>query len=450
MRLFIWFCLIIAFIGYTPSHAQDTCVNEPMPQLVLGRAAVVPLGYANNVRESPARDSPSIAEVPGGGEVIVIDGPLCADGFYWYQVQVDGRVGWAIGAAYGDFFLETRIFDGPMITRENVSQLQRMGGFECPEGSVLADNPLWLDQTGGELIMHCVGFGDGIQRSIVNHHIAADFSLWMSDDGGLSDGIALLFWSDDGGELWGVPQGDPPRLYRWNATTTALPEVTELGFEGFITAADISDDGRWLVLAVGGRMVTATQRTAAFLAIVDVDTQTVVQQHLIDRFDTILDVDFNADATRVALVMAGSRYGFWDVTANTLDIHEQGSNLGDMSRTISFLPGGLITIAVTGCAENDPEGGCAAYELAWVSAETGRVTQQWALGANDGLSLAFNESSTLVAIAGRSALTFWDVENDTLLHTIDTRDNLGVLFSLDNRRLFVATGRELLFYGIPE
>lgn len=76
--------------------AQDTaCDGLLTPRLVAGeRGYVAPLG-ANNVRSAPSASAELVGQVEEGERFAVVDGPTCADGFVWFNIQNDRIEGWS-------------------------------------------------------------------------------------------------------------------------------------------------------------------------------------------------------------------------------------------------------------------------------------------------------------------------------------------------------------------
>lgn len=92
---------------------DDATVATPVscPGLLPSRLVIGEMGYLlpgdpNNVRSEPTRDAPKIGEIYGGNSFLVLDGPVCADGYAWWQVDSDGLVGWTAESGDGDYWLE--------------------------------------------------------------------------------------------------------------------------------------------------------------------------------------------------------------------------------------------------------------------------------------------------------------------------------------------------------
>jgi hypothetical protein len=216
---------------------------------------------------------------------------------------------------------------------------------------------------------------------------------------------------------------------------------------GSVMAAALASNGE-LGMSIGGHMISALERTPAFLAIFDPETRTIRQQNVVSNDQYVIALDFNADDSILGLVWEGSRYGFWNLATNTIVTAEQGEVVGLRGRSIRYMPAAQITAAVTGCVETDPEGGCISWELAWVNSEANQVTQTWFLGEAGGNDLAFNITGSLLAVAGWSGVGLWDVENDHLVYTLEALEAGGVLFSADERRLIIGSGQQVQVYGV--
>lgn len=84
-----------------------TCEGTLPSRLVVGEAArVVAATVPNNVRAEPLIGAPIVGQIPGGGTTTILDGPVCATGYAWYQVQVGTTLGWTAEALPGSYLLE--------------------------------------------------------------------------------------------------------------------------------------------------------------------------------------------------------------------------------------------------------------------------------------------------------------------------------------------------------
>ena len=100
---------------YVPRAPVAVVTNTPVvttctlaPRLTIGGQGRVSPGTPNAVRSLPNKGSTSvvIGEIPGGGVFSVLAGPQCADGFYWWQVNYGGLIGWTAEGQGSTYWLE--------------------------------------------------------------------------------------------------------------------------------------------------------------------------------------------------------------------------------------------------------------------------------------------------------------------------------------------------------
>src|SRR5258708_29653676 len=98
--------IIIGCAGPVPVSAQTTtCPNAPTPRLAIGREAHVTAGSANNLREQPSKSAKLLTQIPGDSLIFVIGGPVCADGFNYWQVQYSDQTGWTPEGSGNRYFI---------------------------------------------------------------------------------------------------------------------------------------------------------------------------------------------------------------------------------------------------------------------------------------------------------------------------------------------------------
>lgn len=92
--------------GDVPSNVTPQCVGAPVTRLQVAMRGRVTPGLANNLRTGAGVRFRRIGQIPPSGEFVVINGPACADGYYWYEVDYNGRRGWTAEGVVGDYWLE--------------------------------------------------------------------------------------------------------------------------------------------------------------------------------------------------------------------------------------------------------------------------------------------------------------------------------------------------------
>ncbi|HLY27000.1 MAG TPA: SH3 domain-containing protein [Aggregatilineales bacterium] len=76
------------------ANAPNSCNNAPLPRLTVGGKGRVTPGLPNKMRAGPHANDTIIGNIPAGGVFSVIGGPVCGDGYRWWQVTYNGLNGW--------------------------------------------------------------------------------------------------------------------------------------------------------------------------------------------------------------------------------------------------------------------------------------------------------------------------------------------------------------------
>jgi uncharacterized protein YgiM (DUF1202 family) len=93
-------------VPVTDGSSTATCIGAPSPRLVVGRTGRVRPGLPNNIRQQPTSTSTRLGQIPPGGIFTVLAAPVCAQGYYWWQVNYNGIIGYTPEGANGEYFLE--------------------------------------------------------------------------------------------------------------------------------------------------------------------------------------------------------------------------------------------------------------------------------------------------------------------------------------------------------
>lgn len=96
------------FTGELPSDTVGfVCFGAPAPRLQAGAQAVVAEEFgANNLRAEPNTSASLLGTIPEGAVIDVTSGPVCADGYAWWQVTYNGQSGWTAEGEGLDYWLE--------------------------------------------------------------------------------------------------------------------------------------------------------------------------------------------------------------------------------------------------------------------------------------------------------------------------------------------------------
>lgn len=111
--------LLFAQVSAFSAAAQDC----PQTRLSLGVQGQVTPGGFNRVRAGAGLIHPQLGEIPGGGVFTVLNGPLCVDGYLWWQVSYQGLIGWTAEGNTDIYFL------APLA---DTSSDNSSGGNPCP------------------------------------------------------------------------------------------------------------------------------------------------------------------------------------------------------------------------------------------------------------------------------------------------------------------------------
>jgi uncharacterized protein YgiM (DUF1202 family) len=89
--------------GWAVERADEEQTLQP-PLVIGSQATVYPLsGDRLNVREGAGRSFAIVTQLEQGEQVTLLDGPVEADDFRWWQIRTsDGTEGWAVDEADGE------------------------------------------------------------------------------------------------------------------------------------------------------------------------------------------------------------------------------------------------------------------------------------------------------------------------------------------------------------
>ena len=110
-----------ATLTHTPTHTPtvtntptSTLTPSPLPcagtlpsQLYPGMTGwMIPEGLNNNMRRSASTSAAKVGELELGGIFDVLDGPVCREGYIWYEIRYNGLRGWTVESGGRDYWIE--------------------------------------------------------------------------------------------------------------------------------------------------------------------------------------------------------------------------------------------------------------------------------------------------------------------------------------------------------
>jgi len=134
--------MMLSVFGLPTTYAQldpdPNCVGAPLPRLVVGNTARVVPGDANNVRDNASASGTRIGQIAGGEIFTVLDGPVCADEFNWWQVEYGKLVGWTVEGTLDAYWIEPyeveeiKATPTPQATATKAPPAEAVRSFEPP------------------------------------------------------------------------------------------------------------------------------------------------------------------------------------------------------------------------------------------------------------------------------------------------------------------------------
>jgi hypothetical protein len=99
----------VSVVENDPLCIAEFCPAVPLPQLVVGQRGRVTLHdpRSSRVRSGPGTSASVVTNIEPGTEFDVLGGPVCADGYLWYNIRGDSFEGWSAEGLPGNYYLET-------------------------------------------------------------------------------------------------------------------------------------------------------------------------------------------------------------------------------------------------------------------------------------------------------------------------------------------------------
>lgn len=90
-----------------PPITGDYCTGAPLSRLAVGMRARVTFTDGTPLRVRSAPGDAIITEMVEGTSFTILGGPICLDGFTWWQLQLDdGTIGWSAEGDLSDYYIE--------------------------------------------------------------------------------------------------------------------------------------------------------------------------------------------------------------------------------------------------------------------------------------------------------------------------------------------------------
>lgn len=86
--------------------ATYSCPGTLPIRLYVGGQGQVTPGLPNKLRSAPQLNASQVGNMPGEAVFTVTGGPVCADGFTWWQVNYNGTVGWTASGNASEYWVQ--------------------------------------------------------------------------------------------------------------------------------------------------------------------------------------------------------------------------------------------------------------------------------------------------------------------------------------------------------
>lgn len=105
-----YYAIILIFLSifHFGSFAQTIdCPGSLPSRLLVSQTGRVNAPNGSNLREQPTTTALRVGTIPQDAVFQVIDGPICNEGYTWWELQYKGRIGWAAESGGNDYWLES-------------------------------------------------------------------------------------------------------------------------------------------------------------------------------------------------------------------------------------------------------------------------------------------------------------------------------------------------------
>ena len=429
----------------TPANADtiDTSVGCPNPEpgvvylpqrLTTDIQARVVQGPPIVQRSEPSDTGAVAGEVPAQAVVNIVTGPVCADGQVWWQVDYDGRIGWAVEGRDGTYWLETipalaLPANLTPLSAENAAQIAELSRAENNVAPTLAAAP------GANTVAVLGGAGTN--------------GVWLYDLAALDTAPRLLrgtvqftdvdYSADASLLLLGDARGGI-RLWSTDPQTTLLERWFDQGYETLTSAVALAPDGQSAASA-GDVAITGVEieKSNAILLwnIEDVRQAFALGGHT----GAVNALAFSPDGTLLASASDDTTVRLWNPADGSEVVTLEGHDAPVLA--LAFNPDG------TQIASASSDGMILLWDVA--SEESSALQESGPAVA----ALAFIPDGTLLASAGGDdisqdyAINMWDLAaGESLVQLAGHTDVVGSVAFSGNALVSVSEDKTVRFWGV--
>lgn len=410
--------LALLLLTFAPRvSSQDDCSGVPLPRLRSGMIAETSSGQSNNVRDAADTDAKRTGQIPADSRFQVLSDASCADGYYWYQVDYQGLMGWTVEGADGEYWLLPVIVNNPVITPENIHQLQVIDEFLCPEGDTA--RPLVWSPDGTRLLWTCLQSAfyitDWVSGETTEIPLPEHYHLGRSTEFAAfyAAGTRFLNYRFPDIDLWDTGAGQ--------LLEASLPDVHNLAINGNTLAVD-GEFGIYLFDLLRLEEINSLQP---------------------DNFSVIYSLAFSPDASHLAMGGAYDEILIWTLATDAIFRVKVG---GDHVQRVQFSPSGRYLLAAV--CEVPNRGDCSEPVIKWIDASTGDISTRWQEDTWDNIwDIQFGED--LIFLNVDYHLEAIQISTSERRYLNDDHNFNRFLVSIDGRLVISSAVNRVLVYGIP-
>jgi uncharacterized protein YraI len=104
---FLGLMLLLAFAGAAAMQGTGTDDDCGLPtRLVVGQSTFLNSTTPNRLRDQPSTSGAQIGQIFNDQNMLLLEGPVCAEGFTWWRVEYKGDTGWTVESSSDDYFMD--------------------------------------------------------------------------------------------------------------------------------------------------------------------------------------------------------------------------------------------------------------------------------------------------------------------------------------------------------
>lgn len=407
LHLMAMICVVLMAVVH-PVDAQDDagCPGAPVLRLVVGQHGRVTPGSANNMRNQPSTSGENIGQIAAGEAFAVLDGPVCADGFNWWQVDANGVIGWTAEGRNDEYWLEPLPDDvvsdtsiAPY-TRDELTAFDLLVMLTCPQENIRTAEGIDINADG-----RFVAFGCGSSDNAFGVYDMATRTLAGVYAG--NQGFIRRLYFVPHSELILVVTDDVLAL--WNLETGEKLVEREI-----IHIRDI------VFIPDGSQFVTNAQ-SARGVTLWDTATLTEVETLPDDRLSIVDGLAISSDGKWLAAAGRDHSVRLWDLETGEgwfATQAEMDEYISSQTRGITFSSDGRFLVTST-CLAKEYE--CKRVQIDWWDVANGESVKTWTHDIADLIALRFLPGDDYLVAAGYGdTLVFDSATGEQVPSTIDT------------------------------